>query len=163
MKKILFTFVCFVFVISSQAFSEDRFEFVCKNDNTIFSFDKNSIKCEQNTEGDYEIETWIKHENIATKTVTVEDKKKAKVKEDKKPQEIVDSHLGLYSFKYPNREYTVKEMHSWDKDHKKFNRERRSVPFKKVIPTTVAESLYLKIVEYCKKENLIKEKKGWFW
>ena len=56
MKKILFTFVCFVFVISSQAFSEDRFEFVCKNDNTIFSFDKNSIKCEQNTEGDYEIE-----------------------------------------------------------------------------------------------------------
>ena len=162
MKKILFTIGFIVFVLSSQVFSEDRFEFICETDNEIFSFDKSSIKCERNKKGDYEIETWIKCENIATTTVTVEDKKKGKVKEDEKPQEIVDS-LNLFSFKYPNREYTLKEVHSWDKDHKKFNIEKRSVPFEKVVPTTVAETLYLKIVEYCKKENLIKEKKGWFW
>lgn len=64
--------------------------------------------------GDYEIEAWIKCENIATMTVTVGDKKKAKVKEDKKPQEIVS--LTLVIFKYPNREYAPKERHPWDKD-----------------------------------------------
>lgn len=161
MKKILFTIGFIVFVLSSQVFSEDRFEFICESDNDNYSFDKNSIRCERNKEGAYEIETWIRCENIATTTVTVEDKKKAKVKEDKKPQEIVS--LTLVIFKYPNREYAPKERHSWDKDKKEFNRKKLSEPLQEVIPTSIGETCYLKIVEYCKKENLIKRKKGWFW
>ena len=153
-------------IVTSQLCSEDRYEFIAKVDAGQYLFDKLSIKCEQSKTGEFEIEAWIKFEHIATSTATMTanifETMNKEEKESESKTKIVYT-LSLVNLKYPNREIALKQVISYNAAGDNVSTQSFSEPFSKVIPGTIGEGVYFAVIEFCKREKIINEKKGWFW